>query len=146
MTNPANISTGLSDGLDLDFVLNRFVDDTDGVIFAQTVSADGMHLAASSAFDSARHDTFAAIASGLASLTDSSVELFGLGAVTRQIVEATDGWILLSRVSTTASLGVLARRNADLGLIGYEMTRLAKQLGDALSPAVVDRLKGSLRL
>ena len=143
---PAPASTGAGDHLDLDFVLNRFVDDTDGVLFAQTVSADGMHLAASAGFDSARHDTFAAIASGLASLTDSAVDLFGLGGVTRQIIEATDGWILLSRISNTASLGVVARRQADLGLIGYEMTRLAKQLGPALSPAVVDRLKGTLRL
>ena len=132
--------------IDLDFVLNRFVDDVDGVRFAQTVSADGMHLAASAGLDSARHDTFAAIASGLASLTDSSVELFGLGAMHRQIIESSDGWILLSRVSQTASLGVVADRHADLGLIGYEMTRLAKQLGDALSPAVVDRLKGALQL
>lgn len=146
MNHTGDLTASVSDALDLDFVLNRFVDDTGGVLFAQTVSADGMHLAASSAFDAARHDTFAAIASGLASLTDSSVELFGLGAVTRQIIEATDGWVLLSRISNTASLGVLARRNADLGLIGYEMTRLAKQLGPALSPAVVDRLKGSLRL
>ena len=137
---------GGSESLDLDFVLNRFVDDTDGVLFAQTVSADGMHLAASTAFDAARHDTFAAIASGLASLTDSSVELFGLGTVARQIIEASDGWVLLSRISHTASLGVVARRQADLGLIGYEMTRLAKQLGPVLSPDVVDRLKGTLRL
>jgi predicted regulator of Ras-like GTPase activity (Roadblock/LC7/MglB family) len=132
--------------LDLDFVLNRFVGDVDGVVFAQTVSADGMHLAASAGSDSARHDTFAAIASGLASLTDSSVELFGLGVMHRQIVEASNGWVLLSRVSQTASLGVVATRHADLGLIGYEMTRLAKQLGEALSPAVVDRLKGALQL
>jgi predicted regulator of Ras-like GTPase activity (Roadblock/LC7/MglB family) len=132
--------------LDLDFVLNRFVEDVDGVLFAQTVSADGMHLASSAGSDSARHDTFAAIASGLASLTDSSVELFGLGVMHRQIIEASNGWILLSRVSQTASLGVVAARQADLGLIGYEMTRLAKQLGEALSPAVVDRLKGALQL
>ncbi len=131
---------------DLGFVLDQFVDSTDGAIFAQTVSADGMHLASSSAFDAARHDTFAAIASGLASLTDSSVELFGLGAVSRQIIEATDGWILISRISTTAALGVVARRDADLGLVGYEMTRLAKQLGPMLSPSVVDRLKGALNL
>lgn len=143
---PSNTQSTASESVDLDFVLNRFVDDTEGVLFAQTVSADGMHLASSSGFDSARHDTFAAIASGLASLTDSSVELFGLGVVTRQIIEASDGWVLLSRISNTASLGVVARRQADLGLIGYEMTRLAKQLGPALSPAVVDRLKGSLRL
>ncbi len=131
---------------DLDFVLNRFVEETEGVRFAQTVSADGMHLAASGGVDSARHDTFAAIASGLASLTDSSVDLFGIGAMQRQIIEASNGWILLSRVSVTASLGVVADRNSDLGLVGYEMTRLSRQLGDALSPEVVDRLKGALGL
>jgi predicted regulator of Ras-like GTPase activity (Roadblock/LC7/MglB family) len=135
-----------TESTDLDFVLNGFVEDTVGVLFAQTVSADGMHLAASRAFDSARHDTFAAIASGLASLTDSAVELFGVGSVTRQIIEASNGWILTSRISHTAALGVVARRDADLGLIGYEMTRLSRQLGLVLSPAVVDRLKGSLRL
>ena len=132
--------------LDLGFVLNRFVADVDGVWYAQTVSADGMHLAASDGVDAARHDTFAAIASGLASLTDSSVNLFGLGAMHRQIIEASGGWVLLSRISVTASLGVVADRNADLGLIGYEMTRLVKQLGDVLSPAVVDSLKRTLRL
>ncbi len=131
---------------DLSFVLDQFVDTTEGAVFAQTVSADGMHLAASSAFDAARHDTFAAIASGLASLTDSSVELFGLGAVSRQIIEASDGWVLISRISNTAALGVVARRDADLGLVGYEMTRLSRQLGPMLSPAVVDRLKGSMNL
>lgn len=139
---PNQTAEHLVSATDLDFVLNRFVEDTGGVRFAQTVSADGMHLAASEGSDSARHDTFAAIASGLASLTDSSVNLFGLGEMQRQIIEASDGWILLCRVSSTASLGVVADRQSDLGLVGYEMTRLSKQLGAALSPDVVDRLKG----
>jgi predicted regulator of Ras-like GTPase activity (Roadblock/LC7/MglB family)/signal transduction histidine kinase len=128
----------------LGFLLDRFVEVTEGVVFAQTVSADGIHLAASAGFDRARHDTFAAIASGLTALTDSSVELFGLGSTHRQIIEATNGWVMLSRVSDTASLGVIADRHADLGLIGYEMTRLSQQLGPMLSPAVIDRLKGAL--
>ena len=130
----------------LGFVLNRFVSDTEGVTFAQTVSADGMHLAASTGLDRTRHDTFAAIASGLASLTDSAVANFGLGPVTRQIIEASDGWILVARMSNTAAIGVVARKDADLGLIGYEMTRLTKQLGAMLSPDVVDQLKHTLSL
>ncbi|MEL6892007.1 MAG: roadblock/LC7 domain-containing protein [Actinomycetota bacterium] len=128
----------------LGFVLDNFVHQTDGVVFAQTVSADGMHLAASNRYDRARHDTFAAIASGLASLTESSVELFGVGAVHRQIIEAEHGWILLSRLSDTATVGVIADADADLGLVGYEMTRLGRQLGSMLSPDVVDRLKHTL--
>lgn len=142
----ATTTADATDAASLGFVLDQFVAATDGAVFAQTVSADGMHLAASSHFDRPHHDTFAAIASGLASLTDSSVELFGVGQVTRQIIEATNGWILISRISNTAAIGVVAERHADLGLIGYEMTRLAKQLGPMLSPAVVDRLKGTLAL
>lgn len=130
----------------LGFILDGFVAETDGVLFAQTVSADGMHLASSDMYDRATYDTFAAIASGLTSLTDGAVESFGMGPVTRQIIEASDGWILLSRMSTTAAIGVTARKDADLGLIGYEMARLAKQLGAMLSPDVVDRLKHSLTL
>lgn len=143
-TNTTNASATSQSSLN--FLLDGFVEETDGVIFAQTVSADGMHLASSGMFDRATHDTFAAIASGLTSLTDGAVENFGMGPVTRQIIETSDGWILLSRMSTTAAIGVTARKDADLGLIGYEMARLAKRLGVMLSPDVIDRLKQSLSL
>ena len=126
------------------FILEAFVAETPGVTYAQTVSADGMHLAASAGFGQTERDTFAAIASGLASLTDSAVETFGLGTVNRQIIEASHGWILLSRISTTAAMGVVAEPSADLGLIGYEMTLLAKRLGDVLSPELIDRIKNAL--
>jgi predicted regulator of Ras-like GTPase activity (Roadblock/LC7/MglB family) len=125
----------------LGFILQSFVDETDGVRFAQTVSADGMHLAASSGYTDAHHETFAAIASGLASLTDGAVGNFGLGKVTRQIIEASDGWILVARVSPTASMGVVADAHADLGMVGYEMTLLTQRLGDVLSPELIERLK-----
>jgi predicted regulator of Ras-like GTPase activity (Roadblock/LC7/MglB family) len=140
MTTTSNIDS------DLSFVLDAFVEETDGVRFAQTVSADGIHLVASSSGDRTRHDTFAAIASGLASLSDGAVGNFGLGPVTRQIIEATDAWILLSRISATASIGVVADKRADLGLVGYEMTLLSKRLGAVLSPDVVERLKRSVQL
>ncbi|MFK7918521.1 MAG: roadblock/LC7 domain-containing protein [Ilumatobacter sp.] len=141
MTTPTNNIDN-----DLSFVLDSFVEDADGVRFAQTVSADGIHLAASSSGDRTSHDTFAAIASGLASLSDGAVENFGLGPVTRQIIEASDAWILLSRISGTASIGVVADKSADLGAIGYEMTLLSKRLGAVLSPEVVERLKRSVQL
>ena len=83
---------------------------------------------------------------GLASLTDAAVETFGVGTVTRQIVEATNGWILVARISETAALGVVASAAADLGLVGYEMTMLAQRLGEVLSPALIDRLKNSVPL
>lgn len=130
----------------LSFVLETFVDEVDGVTFAQTVSADGMHLAASGGRDATSNDTFAAIASGMSSLSDGAVESFGLGAVARQIIESSNGWILISRISNTASIGVVADKTADLGQVGYEMTLLAKRLGSVLSPEAVEQLKGSLKI
>lgn len=127
----------------LGFILQSFVNDADGVTFAQTVSADGMHLAASTGYSEATHETFAAIASGLASLTEGAVKNFGLGEFTRQIIEATYGWILVARVSETASMGVVAEADADLGMVGYEMTLLAQRLGDVLSPDLVEQLKSA---
>ncbi len=128
----------------LGFILQSFVDDTQGVLFAQTVSADGIHLAASNSYDAPSHEVFAAIASGLASLTDSAVTNFGLGRVNRQIIEASNGWILLARISSTASMGVVASSAADLGLVGYEMTLLTQRLGDVLSPELVEQIKNGV--
>lgn len=128
----------------LGFILQSFVDDTQGVLFAQTVSADGIHLAASKGYDAPSHEVFAAIASGLASLTDSAVSNFGLGRVNRQIIEATNGWILVSRISHTAAMGVVASASADLGLVGYEMTLLTQRLGDVLSPELIEQIKNGV--
>lgn len=123
------------------FILETFVRETQGVRHVQTVSADGIHLAASGGLQPAQMETFAAIASGLASLSDGAAETFGVGTVTRQIIESSAGWILIARLSNTASIGVVAEPNADLGLVGYEMTLLAERLGQVLSPKVVERLK-----
>lgn len=129
---------------DLDFMLERFVQETPGVTHAQTVSADGMHLAASSGIDSTQADQFAAITSGLASLTDSAAGTFGLQPVVRQVIETTKGWILVARINRRASLGVVCDSTVDLGMAGYEMSLLAERAGTMLSPEVIERLKNSL--
>lgn len=129
---------------DLNFLLNSFVVETEDALHAQAVSADGMHLAASTGMARSQLETFAAITAGLASLTDSAVDNFGAGSVVRQVIEASRGWILIQRISVTASIGVHAHREADLGFVGYEMARLAKQLTDVLSPDVIDKLKNTL--
>ncbi len=129
---------------DLNWLLETFVEETPGVVHAQTVSADGMDLARSSSLNSVQGDQLAAIASGLASLTDSAAEVLDVLPVKRQVIEAEDGWILISRISSRASLTVVTRSNADLGLVGFEMSRLADRAGDVLSPEVIARLKNSL--
>jgi len=129
---------------DVNWLLETFVEETPRVVHAQTVSADGMDLARSASLDSVQADQLAAVASGLASLTDSAAEVLGVLPVKRQVIEAEDGWILISRISSRASLIVVTRSNADLGLVGFEMSRLAEQAGSVLSPDVIARLKNSL--
>jgi predicted regulator of Ras-like GTPase activity (Roadblock/LC7/MglB family) len=129
---------------ELDFLLERFVQETPGVSHAQTVSADGMHLAASYGIDATQADQFAAISSGLASLTDSAADTFDLHPVVRQVIETGQGWILVARINNRASLGVVCDHSVDLGLVGYEMTLLAEKAGSMLSPQVIERLKNTL--
>ena len=129
---------------ELSWMISTFVEETPGVVHAQTVSADGMDLAHSSSMNSVQADQFAAITSGMASLTESAAETFGILPVVRQVIETDLGWILTMRVSSRASLAVVADQSADLGLVGYEMTRLAEQAGEVLSPEVIAQLKNSL--
>lgn len=128
----------------LNWLLDRFERETPGVRSVQTVSADGMHLACSSHMDRATADTFAAVTSGLTSLCESASDVFGMTPFIRQIIETGTGWILLSRVSSRASLAVIADADADLGLVGYEMTVLIEQAGDLLSPDLIESMRNSL--
>ena len=93
LTHHTSPAAPMVSATDLDFVLNRFVEDTEGVRFAQTVSADGMHLAASAGSDSARHDTFAAIWGSpfvvdgkvLVGTTDGEVVVLGHGKELKEL-------------------------------------------------------------
>ena len=129
---------------ELKWMLDSFAEETPGVCHVQTVSADGMNLAHSSGLSSMQADQLAAVSSGLASLTDGAADVLGMASVKRQVIEAAGGWILISRISAAASLTVVARLDADLGLVGFEMSRLANRAGEVLSPELIDRLKNSL--
>lgn len=128
----------------LSWLLDRFARETPGVRSVQTVSADGMHLACSSGMDRTGADTFAAITAGLTSLCESASEIFGMVPFVRHVIETGNGWILLSRVSSRASLAVVTHGEADLGLIGYEMAVLIEQAGELLSPDVIESMRNSL--
>ncbi len=131
-------------GTELNWILNQFVSETPGAISAQTVSADGIHLAASDGLTDISCDQMAAICSGLASLTDGASDLHQIAPVARVLIEAETGWIVVSRISSRASLAVVARKDSDLGMIGFEMAQLAEATGNILSPDVIAALKNSL--
>lgn len=128
------------------WLLNTFVAETAGVQDALAVSADGIKLAASKDLSGATADQFAAITSGLSSLTLGAARCFDEHEVLRIMIEMTSSFLLIATINDGAVLGVVARKDFDVGLVAYEMTMFAERAGRVLTPALIDELKNTLRV
>jgi predicted regulator of Ras-like GTPase activity (Roadblock/LC7/MglB family) len=120
----------------LDWLLVDFSRETPGVLAAVVVSVDGLPLAVSAGVTDELSDQLAAAASGLVSLARATAQLLGSGALTQTILEMTEGYLFVTSISRGATVAVHASRQADLGLVGYELTLLAERVGRALDPGV----------
>ena len=60
------------------------------------------------------------------------------------IVELDKGFMFFMAIRNGSSLAVLASKDADVGLIGYEMTMLCKRMGSVLTPLLIAELQASL--
>ena len=127
-------STGTSNVVD---ALDRFVSGTVGVDDALLVSADGVGLASSDGLPAAVADQFGAIAAGLVSLTRGAARCLADDRVDRVVVELERSHLLVAEVTDRAVLGVIARKDADVGLVAYEMTLVAERLAPDLTPEAV---------
>ncbi len=119
----------------LDWLLAEFSREVPGVVHGVVVSGDGLRLATSPDVSVALGDQLAAAASGLVSLARGTAHLLDAGPVTQTILEMAGGYLFVSSVSQGATLAVYARRQCDIGMVGYEMTMLASRVGHALTPA-----------
>jgi uncharacterized protein len=126
------------------WLLTRFVQQTPGVHDAVCVSSDGLLMAMSTEIDRARADQFAAIAAGLTSLSLGASRCFGLGEVEQLMVEMSTGFLFVAAISDGSSLGILADKSCDIGMIGYEMTLLVDRFGAVLTPQVRAGLRSAL--
>jgi predicted regulator of Ras-like GTPase activity (Roadblock/LC7/MglB family) len=125
---------------ELDWLVNRFVQQTAGVSHALVVSGDGLRLAVSEGVDGDRADQLAAVASGLASLTQGAARCFGAEPVSQTIVEMRGHYLFVSSIRDGSALAVFADADCDIGMIGYEMTLLVARAGQLLgSPPRSDR-------
>jgi uncharacterized protein len=120
----------------LDWLLVDFSRETPGVLAAVVVSVDGLPLAVSAGVTDQLSDQLSAAASGLVSLARATAQLLGSGALTQTILEMTEGYLFVTSISRGATVAVHASRQADLGLVGYELTLLAERVGRALDPGV----------
>jgi uncharacterized protein len=136
-------STGVRD---FGWLLSRFAEDTPGVVSAIAVSADGILLAASAELDRARAEQFAAITSGLTSLTNGASRVFEFGNVEQIIVEMAFGFVFTTTISLGSALGVVADKDCEIGLVAYEMTMMSQRAGSVLTPQLLDEMKNTFSL
>ncbi|SHK35620.1 hypothetical protein SAMN05443637_105143 [Pseudonocardia thermophila] len=129
---------------DLGWAITKFTRDTPGVAHAIVVSADGLLLTASDRLPRDRADQLAAVASGLVSLTQGAARCFEAGQVRETMVVMDGGTVLLMSISDGSSLAVLASRDCDLGLVGFEMANLVGRLGALLTPELRSELQGTM--
>ena len=128
----------------LNWLVTNFVRKVPGVAHTIVVSADGLLMAVSERLDRARADQLAAVASGLASLTQGASRCFGGGMVNQTIVEMEKGFLFVMSISDGSCLAVLAAPSCDVGLVGYQMALLVAQCGDVLTPALRAELQAAL--
>lgn len=126
------------------FLLDKFVAENSGVDDALAVSADGIRLATSKGLPEAIADQFGAITSGLASLTLGAARCFAEENVHRVVIEMDRSYLLIVNISHGAVLGVVARKDADIGQVAYEMTLLAERTGQSLTPETIAEMKNTL--
>jgi predicted regulator of Ras-like GTPase activity (Roadblock/LC7/MglB family) len=126
---------------DLQWLINNFNEKVAGVSHAIVVSSDGLLLVASRFLPTDHNDKLAAIVSGLASMTAGVADIFGEPGVLQTMVEMPSGFLLVRSISDGSILATLAAKTADLGTIGYEMAKLAKQSGELLTPELRRELR-----
>lgn len=129
---------------DVNFLLANFADETPGVADAIVVSSDGLLLAMSSGLNREEADRFAAAASGLISLAHGAAAPFDGGAVHEIVIELEAGFIFVTGISDGSTMAVMASDDCDVGLVGYQMGRLADRCGAVLTPAMRSALQESL--
>jgi predicted regulator of Ras-like GTPase activity (Roadblock/LC7/MglB family) len=132
------------DARNLNWLVGNFVKATPGVAHAMVVSADGLPVALSERLDRPRADQLAAIASGVASLTQGAARCFDGGLVAQTVVEMDRGFLFVMSISDGSCLAVLAANTCNVGVVAYEMTVLAARAGDVLTPSLRAELQTML--
>jgi predicted regulator of Ras-like GTPase activity (Roadblock/LC7/MglB family) len=117
-----------SQAMDLTWLLTGLVQRVPHARSALLLSSDGLKRAAHG-LDPDSADHLAAIASGLFSLARSAGNRFGGSEGVRQVVaELDDTLLFVSTAGSGAVLAVLASREADASVLGYEMSQLVKRV------------------
>jgi predicted regulator of Ras-like GTPase activity (Roadblock/LC7/MglB family) len=124
------------DNRELDWLISSFANRIAGVSSVVVLSTDGLVLAVSERLARDLADTLAAVASGLVSLTAGAARHMRAGTVNQVIVEMDGGYLFVTTISEGSALAIMSGVDADIGLIGYEMSVLVSRIGQVLTPAL----------
>lgn len=120
---------------DLGWLLSGLVERVPHTRSAVLLSSDGLKKAVSG-LDVQSAEQLAAIASGLFSLARGTGVKFDGNDVVRQVIVELDGTVLFVASAGSGSvLAVLAGRETDAGVLGYEMSQLIKSVRPFLATA-----------
>ena len=138
------MSTLSKEAQDLSWLISAFTDRVPGVRHAVVVSSDGLLVAVSEHLPRDGADQLAAVSAGLLSIASGAAQIFDGDVVKQTVVEMGRGYFLVMAIRDGSVLATLASREADIGVVGYEMARLAKQAGEILTPALRAELQQAL--
>ncbi|KPI24832.1 Roadblock/LC7 family protein [Actinobacteria bacterium OV320] len=119
----------------LDQLLTGLVDRVADVNQAVVLSEDGLVVSKSTGFLREDAERLAATASGLMSLSKGVSMDFRDGPVRQALIEMANSYLILTSAGPGAHLVVLAGKNADVGVVAYQMNMLVKKIGEHLSAA-----------
>jgi predicted regulator of Ras-like GTPase activity (Roadblock/LC7/MglB family) len=132
-----------ADARDLNWLIGNFAKRTPGVAHTMVVSTDGLAIAVSQRLDRPMADQLAAIASGVASLSQGAARYFDAGTMKQTMVEMERGLLFVMAISDGSCLTVLAA-SCDVGVVGYEMATLVTRVGEVLTPSLRAELQAAL--
>lgn len=141
MTSAQNIS---AEAQRFNWLLSRFASETPGILDAIAVSSDGLLIAMSATLAREDADRLAAIVSAINSLSMSVSHVYDFGVSNKVIIDLERGYLLVSSIAVGSSLGVLARKEANLGGLAYEMVMFSNRAGAVLTPQLIEELKYSV--
>jgi predicted regulator of Ras-like GTPase activity (Roadblock/LC7/MglB family) len=127
-----------TDERQLDWLLTSLADRAPGVQHVLVLSRDGLKICHTPGLDDDKADQLSAIASGIQSLSMTASHEFGDGGgigAGQSMVEFAGGLLLIVPAGEGAHLAVVAREDADVGLVGHSMNELVEQIGGYLTAA-----------
>jgi len=138
------IDASTEDVRSFNWMLTSFVDQTAGVCDSVAVSSDGLLMAMSRTLDRAGAERVAAIISGLISLGRGAAHAFGFYPVKQVVVAMEGGYLFVSSISDGSSIGVVATKRCDIGLVGYQTGLLIERVAPLLTPTLVAELRSAV--